>query len=220
MTTSQNGGLEEPPGNIQTVTSPSPKGLAISALVLGIAAFLLGLVPILGALLGVAAVVLGILALVKKQSKGLSITGLVLGAVGAISSFIAGIALLFSAALVSSEVSAETDQSTSIETPSEQSPAPEPTQQGPTREELVVEMEAMVLAEAQVHASEGLFSGTPTEAICSPVAGGSVNEITETTTAFECFIATGTSSTGNQTGVFYDVTKNWDTGYVTWQLRR
>ncbi|MCW4386175.1 Ltp family lipoprotein [Salinibacterium sp. SYSU T00001] len=49
-------------------------------------AFLTGLIPVFGALVGVAAVVLGIFALRKKQSKGLAVTGIVLGGVAALAS--------------------------------------------------------------------------------------------------------------------------------------
>lgn len=66
----------------------APKGLAVTALVLGIVAFAfgwLGLFSIFGignVFTALAAVVFGVIALVKRQSKGMSITGLVLGAVG------------------------------------------------------------------------------------------------------------------------------------------
>ena len=66
----------------------APKGLAVTALVLGIVAFAfgwLGLFSIFGignVFTALAAVVFGVIALVKRQSKGMSITGLALGAVG------------------------------------------------------------------------------------------------------------------------------------------
>ncbi|MET3636756.1 MULTISPECIES: Ltp family lipoprotein [Curtobacterium] len=70
-------------------SGPAPRraaGLAIAALVVGIVAFLTGLVPVFGALVGITAVVLAILALRKQQSKGLAVTGLVLGALATLSS--------------------------------------------------------------------------------------------------------------------------------------
>jgi hypothetical protein len=63
-----------------------PMGLAIAALVVGIVAFLVGLVPVFGAIVGIAAVVLGILALRKRPSKGMAITGTVLGGLAIIAS--------------------------------------------------------------------------------------------------------------------------------------
>lgn len=61
-------------------------GLAIAALVVGIGAFLLGLVPVFGALVGIAAVVLGVLAVRRQQSKGMAVTGIVLGGIAVVSS--------------------------------------------------------------------------------------------------------------------------------------
>lgn len=80
--------------------APTPQqrtaGLAIAALVVGIVAFVFGWVPVFGAIVGVVAIVLGAIALRKRQSKGLAITGLVLGAVATITSitFAAGLGAL------------------------------------------------------------------------------------------------------------------------------
>lgn len=73
-------------GAQQSTTQTAPKGLAISALIVGIVGFLMGLLPVVGAIIGVAAVVLGVIALVKAQPKGLAVTGLVLGACAIIAS--------------------------------------------------------------------------------------------------------------------------------------
>jgi hypothetical protein len=67
---------------------PSTKGFALAALILGIAAFLTGWTPVLGVILGITAVVLGIVALARRQSKGMAITGLALGAVALIASLV------------------------------------------------------------------------------------------------------------------------------------
>ncbi|WP_119455541.1 DUF4190 domain-containing protein [Clavibacter lycopersici] len=69
-----------------------PQGLAIAALVVGILAFLAGLAPVIGIVMGAAAVVLGILAVRRRQSKGMAITGLSLGAMAAVSSLAVTIA--------------------------------------------------------------------------------------------------------------------------------
>ncbi len=77
-----------PPPYLAQAPTPPPyapkpaRGLAIAALILGIAAFVTVWVPILGLLLGIVGVVLGIVALVKRQPKGLALTGLILGGLG------------------------------------------------------------------------------------------------------------------------------------------
>lgn len=74
-------------------STPQAKGLAIAALIVGIAAFVLGWMPLIGLVLGAVAIGLGIAALRRRQSKGMGITGLVLGALGVISSILASVLL-------------------------------------------------------------------------------------------------------------------------------
>lgn len=61
-----------------------PKGLALTAMILGIASLVLFWVPFLSPLLGLVAVVLGIMALVKKHHFAFGLTGLITGALGLI----------------------------------------------------------------------------------------------------------------------------------------
>lgn len=101
--------------------APAPQkragGLAVSALVVGIAAFVFGWAPVFGAIVGIVAIVLGVLALRKQQSKGMAITGLVLGAVAALTSisFAAGIG-----AAVNSVSDSAKESSVVVESPSAQ----------------------------------------------------------------------------------------------------
>jgi len=78
-------------------TAPGPaqnlKGFALAALIVGIVAFMVGLVPVLGIILGAGAAALGTIALVKKQPKGLAVTGLALGGVALLVSLGTTIAL-------------------------------------------------------------------------------------------------------------------------------
>lgn len=71
-----------------------PAGLAIAALVVGVAAFLTGWIPVWGLIAGIAAVLLGIFALVKGQSKGMAIPGLILGAIAALTSLVTTIVMI------------------------------------------------------------------------------------------------------------------------------
>lgn len=64
----------------QIVVAPArPNGFAVTALVLGIVGFLLGWTGVIGFIIGVLALIFGILAINKHQSKGMGITGIVLG---------------------------------------------------------------------------------------------------------------------------------------------
>ncbi|MFZ1301919.1 MAG: DUF4190 domain-containing protein [Candidatus Microsaccharimonas sp.] len=105
----------EAPENVAAPASAQPappvppvhsatNGLAIASMVVGIVAFISGWIPFWGLLAGIAAVVLGILALKKPTAKGLSITGIVTGGLGALTSLLFSVifivALASSAALV------------------------------------------------------------------------------------------------------------------------
>jgi len=119
----------------QPPTGPA-RGLAITALVVGIGAFLFGLIPVFGALVGVVAVVLGILALRKRQSKGMALTGTILGGIAIVSSIVMTIgafALVGTTSDAVSEIVASAtaqplEQSEPVEEaePAEETVAPEP----------------------------------------------------------------------------------------------
>lgn len=59
-----------------------PKGLAITGMILGIAGLVFCWIPYLGPLLALTGIVISIIALMKKQSVGMGITGIVTGAIG------------------------------------------------------------------------------------------------------------------------------------------
>ena len=88
----------------------NPKGLAITALIVGAVAFLLGLVPVVGIILGLTGVVFGIIALVKKQSKGLAITGLALAVCG----FLASVAMTAGVASIFSQIEQSTSELSAV----------------------------------------------------------------------------------------------------------
>lgn len=85
--------------------SPAPRksnGLAIAALIVGIVAILSGWVPFWGFVVGAAAIILGIIALKKAGQKGMSIAGIITGAVGVLWSLI--VTILFILAIVTLSV--------------------------------------------------------------------------------------------------------------------
>ncbi|RIJ54470.1 Ltp family lipoprotein [Clavibacter phaseoli] len=130
-----------PPTPAGTATMPPPpppygvrpKGLAVAALVVGIVAFLTGLAPFFGLIAGAAAVVLGILALRRAQSKGMAITGLSLGAVGAVTSLV--VTLVFAAALGTAGSSTGTAGVVESSAEAEALPTPTPEATEPVAEE-------------------------------------------------------------------------------------
>lgn len=102
-------------------------GFATAALIVGIVAFLSGLAPVWGIIVGGTAVVLGAIALVRKQSKGLALTGLILGGIGALTSLVATIALF--AGVASWNESGSTQTPVTVES---SEPAAEPAPEAPS----------------------------------------------------------------------------------------
>lgn len=102
--------------------------LAILALIVGIIAFLSGIVPIVGAILGAAAVTLGILGLIRKQPKGLTITGIVLGSLAVVTSIAVTAGITANLPTTAEKPRpAATAESSSAPEQSESSPSPTPT---------------------------------------------------------------------------------------------
>lgn len=98
------------PSSQPTAPKSSSNALAITALVLGIVAFCVGWTGPFGLVVAAAAVVFGIIALVKKQSKGMGVTGVVLGGIAFITALIItslGVALIGGAAQYANNVSNE-----------------------------------------------------------------------------------------------------------------
>ena len=109
----------------------APKALALSALIVGIVAFLTGLLPVVGAIIGAVAIILGIVALVKKQSKGLSITGIVLGSIAMIASIAMTIGFTAFTANLPQSTSTQTPTATEAPVSEDSEPSTEPSTEPP-----------------------------------------------------------------------------------------
>jgi hypothetical protein len=71
---------------------------------------------------------------------------------------------------------------------------------------------------AEGHAADGLLDGPIIDASCSPVDGGSTDDLTETTTVFECFVSNKDNGDGTMSGYTYNATMNWSSGSYTYGL--
>ncbi|MDV7353472.1 DUF2510 domain-containing protein [Rhodococcus oxybenzonivorans] len=79
-------------------------------------------------------------------------------------------------------------------------------------------IEASIKTMADEHAGKGLIDGSIISVTCSPVSGGSTDDLTESTTVFECFAATQDNGDGTKSGYKYHETMNWTTGKATYGL--
>lgn len=87
-----------------------------------------------------------------------------------------------------------------------------------TRRETVTEIEASIKTMAEGHAADGIIDGPILEVSCSPVGGGSTDDLTEQTTVFECFVANEDNGDGTMSGYTYNATMNWSSGSYTYGL--
>lgn len=71
---------------------------------------------------------------------------------------------------------------------------------------------------AEGHVAKGLIDGSIISVSCSPVSGGSTDDLTETTTVFECFVATNDNGDGTMSGFKYHATMNWTSGEFTYGM--
>ncbi|MCU1551032.1 MAG: hypothetical protein JWR36_1592 [Glaciihabitans sp.] len=79
-------------------------------------------------------------------------------------------------------------------------------------------IEASVKKMAKQDAKIGAIDGPILRATCSPVGGGSTDDLTQLTTVFECFVANKNNSDGTQSGYYFNATMNWTTGSYTYGL--
>lgn len=80
----------------------------------------------------------------------------------------------------------------------------------------VAGIESSIETMAGEHVAEGMYDGPVLDVSCSPVNGGSTDNLTETTTVFECFVATEELGDGRMRGFKYHATMNWTSGEYTY----
>jgi hypothetical protein len=82
----------------------------------------------------------------------------------------------------------------------------------------VTEIEASVKTMAEGHAADDIIDGPIIDVSCSPVGGGSTDDLTEQTTVFACFVANVDNGDGTMSGYKYNATMNWSSGSFTYGL--
>ncbi|MCS5521201.1 DUF2510 domain-containing protein [Curtobacterium flaccumfaciens pv. oortii] len=85
------------------------------------------------------------------------------------------------------------------------------------RADTVTGVEASVKKLAEDDAAKGVIDGPILSVSCNPVSG-STDDLTDTTTTFDCFAANTNNADGTQSGYFFNATVNWDSGEYTYGL--
>lgn len=86
------------------------------------------------------------------------------------------------------------------------------------REATIEEVEDSISSMAEEHLDDGIIEGDVQDVTCSPVSGGSLDDLDQRTTVLECFAATEDNGDGTWSGYYYNSTVNWDTGVYTYGL--
>lgn len=83
---------------------------------------------------------------------------------------------------------------------------------------MVVNIEEGIRKMAEEHVSTGILRGPILSVSCSPLGGGSTDDLTAQTTVFECFAANQLNDDGTRRGYQYSATANWTTGSATYKF--
>ncbi|MGV9195104.1 DUF2510 domain-containing protein [Microbacterium sp. MC2] len=84
------------------------------------------------------------------------------------------------------------------------------------RADAIEDIEKSVEKMAKDHVSDDFIEGPIIDVGCVPVDGGSTDDLTETTTVFQCFVANEKHKDGTMSGHYYNATMNWNTGSYTY----
>lgn len=88
-----------------------------------------------------------------------------------------------------------------------------------SRQSAETQLQDAITKDATGKANEGLLINGPAQSTsCTPVSGGTSQNLTESTGTYSCIAVDQTNSDGTQSGYSYTGTINFDTGSMTWQL--
>ena len=86
------------------------------------------------------------------------------------------------------------------------------------RKAIVTELEASILKDAQERVTSGRLEGPITLASCTPLGGGSSDDLTAITGTFQCIAVNKTNADGSSSGYRFSATVNWNALSYTWHL--
>lgn len=86
------------------------------------------------------------------------------------------------------------------------------------RKTSVAGIEASITTDAQTKVTDGLLEGPITNSSCTPLGGGSTDDLTAITTTFTCIAINKENADGTSSGYRFSATMNWDDGSYTWHL--
>lgn len=88
------------------------------------------------------------------------------------------------------------------------------------RKVVVTALEASILKDAKKRETDGLLTGPFSRASCTPLGGGSIDDLTAITGTFECIAVNKKDADGTESGNVFSATVNWSTAAYQWHLGR
>ncbi|SEN30048.1 hypothetical protein [Cryobacterium luteum] len=83
---------------------------------------------------------------------------------------------------------------------------------------MVGEVEGSITTDAQKRVSEETLEGPILRSSCTPLGGGSTDDLTALTTTFSCIAISKENADGTASGYRFSATVNWNDGSYTWHL--
>lgn len=87
-----------------------------------------------------------------------------------------------------------------------------------SRASLISSLEKSVQKTAKKDVALGILTGPILEVTCTPLGGGSTDDLTQRSATFECFATNKKNDDGTANGYTFSATANWTTGEYTWKL--
>ena len=86
------------------------------------------------------------------------------------------------------------------------------------RVSMVGEIEGSITTDAQAQVDDETLEGPILRSSCTPLGGGSTDDLTSLTTTFTCIAINADNVDGTSSGYRFSATMNWDEGSYTWHL--
>lgn len=86
------------------------------------------------------------------------------------------------------------------------------------RKLIVTSLEDSVKKDAESRVTKGVLEGPITRASCTPLGGGSSDDLTAITGTFQCIAVNKTETDGTSSGYRFSATVNWNDGSYSWHL--
>jgi hypothetical protein len=86
------------------------------------------------------------------------------------------------------------------------------------RETIVTALEKSVQKDAKGRVKEGTLTGPIKRTECTPLGGGSVDDLTAITGTFECIAVNEVRDDGSESGYVFSATVNWGEASYSWHL--